>query len=29
MRSMRSTAAGEHSASQMPPSLAKHFCGAK
>ena len=28
-RSMRSIAAGEHSASQRPPSPAKHFCGAK
>ncbi len=29
MRSIRSIAAGEHSASHRPPSLAKHFCGAK
>ena len=29
MRSMRSIAAGEQSASQIPPSPAKHFCGAK
>jgi len=28
-RSIRSIAAGEQSASQMPPSPAKHFCGAK
>ena len=29
MRSMRSTAVGEHSASHRPPSLPKHFWGAK
>ena len=29
IRSMRSTAAGEHAATHSPPSLAKHFCGAK
>jgi len=29
VRSMRSMAAGEHSAIQMPPSEAKHFWGAK
>ena len=29
IRSMRSTAAGEQAASHSPPSLAKHFCGAK
>src|SRR4051794_18246733 len=26
---IRSIAAGEHAASHSPPSLAKHFCGAK
>ena len=26
---IRSSAAGEHAASHSPPSLAKHFCGAK
>ena len=29
MRAMRSTAAGEHRASQSPPSDANAFCGAK
>ncbi len=29
MRSMRSMAAGDMRANQMPPSLAKFFCGAK
>ncbi len=29
MRSIRSMAAGEHNASQRPPSPAKHFWGAK
>ena len=29
IRSIRSTAAGEHAASHSPPSVAKHFCGAK
>ncbi len=29
IRSMRSTAAAEQAAIHSPPSLAKHFCGAK
>jgi hypothetical protein len=28
-RAIRSTAAGEQAAIHSPPSLAKHFCGAK
>ncbi len=29
IRSMRSMAAGDTAASHRPPSLARHFCGAK